>query len=252
MALSKMHVSIDFLAMLRKGKGISTTVSEWSKTVPYLLLPDAIRCFNFGAGIPNNRVISHFEIHPVTGRSSWMKFPSIEQIRVLDEEIISKLEKSYEGDYSQVAIGDETSINAFLNHNANLDEPVKLGCYKHLCQDRVYDQKIRELIDCSKRHENGLFFFKGNTYDAKSVRTLITQIEEIEFRTLCKLIDDEFGVEINQTFFEKFVKTAIDEAYCPKMAETTWKFIRFSSDELPNLVSEERATEVIEAMVAAV
>lgn len=254
MALSKTHATVTLLALLRCSDLKKDAISIWKKHfIPYVLLPDAIRCYNFGEGIPNNRVISHFEINHFTGKPSWMRFPDSRQIKVIDETVIAGLEKHVENDYRQVAIGDTTSIETFREHNKGLDSVVYRGCEIHLMQDIVYDDFIRQVIDCDDRYDNGgKFFFDKKEYDAKSVRTLISTIEENEFYVLSQMIKDEFGIIINKEFFEEHVKNALKQSYSQKMAESTWKYITFSDNvEILNTITNEQIRNVVEEMVRA-
>ncbi len=252
MALSKTHLSNLLLAILRMSETNKEAMEIFSNMIPYAVLPDAIRCFKFGDNIPNNRVVSHFEINPATGKASGMTFPSIDELKVLDENIISSLTMNVEADYSQVGIGDETSMSAFVQLNREyLDAKEYIGIKIHLTQDKIYDEYVRTLIDCSERRKTGLFHFKGSDYDRKNVRSLISEIEEFEFRVLCCMISEEFGINVDKAFFEEWVKPALDKAYCPKMSETTWKYINFSDESIPNHISEEQAKDVLEKMVKA-
>lgn len=243
MALSKTHALVALMTYLENGKSLE----EWGQLVPYILLPDAMRCFDFG--VPNNRVLTHFEVNTKSYRPSGIKFPTKDEIAVLDSEIIARLPKVISGDYSyQVAIGDGTSIDQFLymNHPDNTD--VYAGCLIHLLQDMAYDVHIRGAIDCGSRYRNGgKFFFGGEEYDAKSVRKLISDIEEFEFRLLQECLDEEFGIVADKAFFEEYVKKAIYGAYCTKMAETTWRYINFRDDVLPEY-SKSLALQGVEQM----
>lgn len=245
MALSKTHILVSALALHRQGLD-----SKLKEMIPLVILPDAIRCFNYGSGVKNNRVITHFEINPATGKASWMKFPSIKELKSLDDEKIQSLSMGIEPDYNQVAIGDETSIPAFCRHNIMLEELEYRGIIIHLHQDRIYDSYIREKIDCSRRSE-GIFKFNGKVYDKKSVRKLITEFEEQEFRLLAEKYKKETGETPDENWFEENVKSAIDSAYCKKMAECTWKYISIDLETaIPEHLTNDECEAVVEKMIS--
>lgn len=246
MALSKTHILVTWLAFHLHDE-IHFNVRD---IIPYAVLPDAIRCFNFGENVKNNRVISHFEKNPTTGSASWMVYPSKAEIKVLDDRIVQSLGMHIEPDYNQVAIGDETSMGSFIEHNNMLESEVLLGVYLHLIQDVIYDEYVRQKINCYRRRIDGTFSFKGEVYDAKSVRKLISEIEEQEFRLLAKKFERITGEKPDQAWFERTIKPLLDEAYSPKMAECTWKYILVNLEgEYPKHLQDEECEYIINRMV---
>lgn len=246
MALSKTHILVSALAYHRK-----KIEYNFEKLIPLLVLPDAIRCFNFGSKVKNNRVITHFEVNPKTEKPSGMTFPSIAELKTLTDEKIQNMHMHVEPDYKQVAIGDKTSIPAAVSYNSKLETEEFLQILIHLIQDLVYDGYIRKKIDCSKRSK-GIFTFKGESYDAKGVRSLITKIEEQEFRILAKKYAEETGVVPNMEWFEKNVKTAFESTYYDKMAESTWKYISVDLDsDIERLLTDAECDDIVEKMIDA-
>lgn len=242
MALSKTHILLSALAFHRK-----RCMPELR--VPFVVLPDAIRCFNYGNFVPNNRVITHFEIHPVSQRASWIRFPSIDELKTLDDDKIQSYQMEIESDYNQVAIGDETSIETFKKHNLGLEPEEFLGIHLHLEQDKIYDEYVRQKIDCTER-QKGIFKFKGKIYDPIEVRKLITEIEEQEFRILVKKVTAEMGIIPDINWFEKNVFVTLRSAYCTKMAECTINNIKVDlSSEFPCHLSDEECNGIVEKML---
>lgn len=244
MALSKTHALCTAMAIISSG---TKFIPEM---IAYAVLPDAIRCFNFGDGIKNNRVISHFEVHPVTGLASGMVFPEPEELKMLTDEMVQKKVVHVEGDYHQVAIGDTSNLGAYIQLNTHLPEIEFKGIFNHLLQDSLYDNYVRSLIDISEKSD-GKFRYNvtGEMYDATSVRKLIGDIEQQEFRYLASIFEKETGFKTNE-YFESVVFPAIRSAFCEKMAETTIKYINLNDDSVevaPNDVCKKIVDQMIQA-----
>lgn len=247
MALSKTHTLALYIALARKGKE-----NLFKEILPGALLPDAIRCFGI------SRIITHFEKHYVTGEASGIQFPTREELKTLSKEKATALHQvnaktidNNKLDYEQVAIGDDTSLTAFEMMNSMLEKRYFDSISIHLQQDIIYDEYIREVIDCSLRRATLNFKFNGKVYDSKEIRRIISELEEQEFRYMCEIAKKEFGEEINQKWFENNVKPILFTAYCKEMAEKTWGFIKIDNDS-PNLehLPESQVDGIVSALIA--
>lgn len=247
MALSKFHIVISMLAYYQR----KSNLDEAPMLIPYLILPDAIRCFSFGTkeDIPNTRVITHFEKHPITGNASGMKFPTPKELKKVDDEFCKKSIQALELNYNQVAIGDKTSLEAFWDCNYSMPKKEYTLILSHLIQDSIYDDYIRKSIDCTNGRTKQEFYFNGTTYDPTAVRKLIGEIEEQEFQYLCKMFKEQTGIEVTAQWFEKEIKPIIFEAYPEKMAETTWKYIKFQEEPAKEIIEEEKISEMLSKML---
>ena len=244
MALSKTHALCTVMAVNSSGTKLLPEM------IAYAVLPDAIRCFNFGDGIKNNRVVSHFEVHPVTGVASGMAFPEPAELKILTDEMVRKKVVHVEGDYHQVAIGDISNLGAYIQLNTHLPELEFKGIFNHLIQDSIYNNYVRSLID-SQEKSDGKFRYTvtGEMYDTTSVRKLIGNIEQQEFRYLASIFEKETGFKTNE-YFENVVFPVIRSAFCEKMAETTIKYINLDDNGIevaPNDVCKKIVDDMIQA-----
>lgn len=244
MALSKTHILATIMAGLLSGKNVSP------EQIALVTVPDAIRCFNFGDGVKNSRVVSHFEVHPVTGVASGMVFPTLDELKILTDEMVQEKVVHVEKDYQQVALGDTSNIGVFCQLNAGLPEAVFKWILIHLIQDTVYDDYIRKLIDISQKRD-GKFTYTvtGEVYDATSVRKLIGAIEQQEFRYLSELFEKETGFDTRE-YFETVVFPAIRSTFCEKMAETTIKYI-YLNDDGAEVAPPEVCKKIVDDMISA-
>lgn len=239
MALSKTHLIVTLISCLKLGKE-----DLFKELIPYVLLPDAIRCYGIA------RTATHFEVSTITGKASKFIFPNKDELKQLTDENFSQYILSQEK-YEQVAVGDATSLSTFAKTNAKIDNDVFNGCFIHLLQDSIYDDYIREVIDMSRRLENGEFYFNGETYDAKSVRTLIGKIEEQEFQFLQKMLMDLACIKADQNWFNTVVRPALEKAYPEKMVDCTMKYITIQDTEAEKLISDEKVEMICNNMINA-
>lgn len=253
MALSKSHELVTLIAACRRF-GTNEGLKKFNEIAAYAVLPDAIRCFKFvpeeeKATLPNNRVVSHFEQNPFSGEVSGMKFPDIQALKVLDEELIFNLPKKVVTGYQQSGFGDLTRLDYFEKWNEGLDEPVFFGCKLHLKQDRVFDKETREIIKITRKKETeDIFTFKDVEIDSKTARTIIGEIEQQQFKVLCDMLHAEFALDIDATWFDENVKPVLYRDFCPHMAESTYKYMTFG--EVTNRhMTDSEVKAIIEKMI---
>ncbi len=250
MALTKFHVVAFLVAANRQG----VDDNYIKRAIPYVILPDAIRCLGL------SRTITHFEIGN-NGIANGIAFPTDIKSITSSSELIPLCETN--GIYNQVAIGDTTSLEKFAAMNEKHLPSWAFNFIKlHLQQDICYDAYIREVIDCSHRYDAGNpFYFNSAAYDAKSVRVLITEIGEQEFRALCRIYERESGVKISQEWLDRIAAPAIKEAYSPIMAAGALSHMRIGNKAKSpaRLVSEEQLErmrgmieEIVEVSEAAI
>ena len=99
----------------------------------------------------------------------------------------------------------------------------------HLTQDFIYDNFIREHINCSKKYEN-IFVIGGNTVDDKEVRHSITEIEEDGIAILARWIYNKFGIKANQQWFDENVHNVISKVYSKDLTDGTYTYMKIRSD----------------------
>ena len=192
-------------------------IEEFEKELPYVLLPDAIRRYS------GPRQYSHFEQGQNGEGHSWMEFPL--DIKGMTEESIQKGPRYLLPDIKPCALGERTSVPVFEEHNGFLPNDYFAGVKKHLIQDIIFDKFIRKTIDCSQKlnHE---FTFRGEQYDDKGVRKLITDIEEHGMYVLAYMLNQSCGITANQEWFDEHVKKVLDREYPREIADSTYKYMK--------------------------
>lgn len=183
-----------------------------------VVYPDAIRAYS------GPRQYSHFE-HGSAGSddTSWWVMP--DNMKAPKEEVQASLkEGSHMAEYIPCVLGEETDINVFREHNKHLPKEMYEGVETHLKQDIVFDDFVREKIDCSRKYEDK-FVFDGKEMDGKEVRGLIAQMEQQGIYCLSKMIYERTGELCNQEWLEKNVKPILDREYPPDLADKTFSYM---------------------------
>lgn len=186
-----------------------------------VIFPDAIRKYS-GA-----RQYSHFEkgSDGVNDTSYWemptdMKNVTKESVQ-RDLEAFGHLSESIR----PAAIGELSDINEFYKHNSHLPTTMFHGVEDHLKQDIIFDDFIRDVIDCSRKYED-IYVFKGQEMNGKEARGLIGEIEQHGVYILACEIYEKFGEVTNQEWFESKIKPILYEMYPEDLAETTYSFMK--------------------------
>ena len=190
--------------------------------IPYVLLPDAIRRYC------GPRQYSHFEEHPNNkGEISWMEYPA--DVKNVNREVMDSQSKYLAEGIPPCVLGENTHIETFEEHNKHLNPKYLAGVKKHLTQDVVFDDFVREQIDCSKKFDDE-FEFKGKKYDGKGVRKLIADIENQGLYILAYMIHKEYGITANQEWFDKHVKQNLDREYPQDLADGTYQYMKIPEE----------------------
>ncbi len=233
---------------------------EFEVQIPYVLVPDAIRRYC------GPRQYSHFEETPDGKEISYMHFPY--DLKSVSKDNIGN-EIMYLGQgYKPCVIGEKTHIEKFEQVNQDLLPEYYAGVKKHLTQDSIFDEFIREKIglDCSRRFESmyspeettgknvGIFTFyrpvkdqNGNTVktdngevkrteeilDGDGVRKLIAEIENQGVYILAYLIYEAYGITANQEWFDKHVKESLDKTYSQDLSDGTYNYMK-----IPDLINQ--------------
>lgn len=208
--------------------GLRGNCEEFDKEIPYVLLPDAIRKYC------GPRQYTHFEEASDKTDISWYKFPkTIKNIESKEEALDTDLHLA---NCVPAAIGEQTHIEEFEAHNQHLSPEYYAGVKKHLTQDCIFDEFIRQQIDCSKKYEDK-FTFKGTEYDGKGIRKVIGDIENQGLYILAYMMDKSYGITTNQEWFDRHVKDVLDREYSADLAEGTYKYMHIP-EELNKRITE--------------
>ena len=197
---------------------------EFTERLGYVLLPDAIRAYS-GA-----RQYSHFERSRDGYDTSYWSFPC--DIKHCTKESIQKDINDYGhlvSDIKPCAIGEDTDIRTFYATNVHLPEVMFTGIEMHLKQDIVFDDFIREEIDCSDKY-NDVFRFNGRKLNGKEVRSLIGDIEQHGIYILAHRIFDETGIKITNNWISDIVSPILYEEYPENLADKTLGFMHIRDD----------------------
>lgn len=206
--------------------GCAGDEKKLDEEISYVLLPDAIRRYS------GPRQYSHFEVHPTReGDISWMKYPV--NIKNLNKATLEAMEEGKEKHLAEgippCVLGERTDIPTFEKHNMHLPTRYFAGVKKHLAQDVVFDDFVREQIDCSRRYEDK-FVFKGQEYDGKGIRAKIAEIENQGLYILAYMLHKSYGITANQEWFDKHVKANLDREYSEDLANGTYQYMRIPEE----------------------
>ena len=192
-------------------------IEKFEKQIPYILFPDAIRKYT------GNRSCSHFE-QDIDGKDvSWIKFPT--EIKELDKIKTKKLEKYKSKNLSKGVLCGKNDIEMFEKTNLHLNKNQFYGIKKHLIQDDIFDDFIREQIDTTGK-EKGLFKFKQQELTGKEVRDLILDIENYGVYLLASIIYIKYGITTDQKWFDTHVRDVLKEEYPEELAESTYAYMK--------------------------
>ncbi|MGN1298469.1 MAG: hypothetical protein ACI4UE_00570 [Candidatus Scatovivens sp.] len=190
---------------------------KFRKEIPYVLLPDAIRKYC------GPRQYSHFEQTESGDDISWMKFP--EKIKEINQNTVDGLQKHLSTDIKPCVLGEMTHIEKFEETNQHLEPEYYYGVKKHLKQDYIFDEFVREQIDTSKKYEDK-FYFNDEELNGKQVRGLIGEIESHGLYVLAYMVYQAYGITANQEWFDKNVKAILDKQYPKDLSDATYKYMK--------------------------
>lgn len=230
--ITKQHIAITVWAMLSKGK----TMEDIMKTIPYVLLPDAIHMF------VGQRQPSHFEKYFEGVRVSWMSFPNEENLKNLSKENMNKpgiIRWHLVEGILPCVIGEETDISEFDYHNDY--HKYYHDIRAHLVQDMILDRVLRDvMIDPVDRFVD-IFTVRhsGVVINGKELRAQIALFEELGFIKLVGLVYKNTGVLLDKEWFDTYVQKALYDAYGADMAHNTYRFMEISEEVNKRLKAHE-------------
>lgn len=208
------HTLVSLLAMQGDEKRLRDEV-------PYILLPDAIRRYL------GPRQYSHFEVSHDGTDVSWVKYP--EDIKGMSKETLAGAKKHMVAEVKPCVLGEETIVSAFEEHNDHLSPIYYAGTKKHLVQDHIFDDFVRQNIDCSRMYEDK-FVFQGQEYDGKGIRKVIADFEAHGLYMLAYMLYDSFGITANQDWFDQNVKVQLDANYSKDLSDGTYGYMRIPEE----------------------
>ena len=255
--------------------GLRGNEEEFDRQVPYVLIPDAIRRYC------GPRPYSHFEETPDGKDISYMHFPI--NLKTLTKENISNEMMHLGEGYLPCVLGERTHVEMFERTNGDLPTRYYAGVKKHLVQDCIFDDFVREGIglDCSRRYESmygpeetngknvGIFVFKrpvkskdGKTLvgpngkpmvkeevlDGNGVRKLIADIENQGLYILAYMLHKSYGITANQEWFDKHVKANLDQTYSQDLSDGTYNYMKIP-EEINRRITEHDWTHLDEGII---
>ncbi len=201
--------------------GLRGNEREMDEEMQYVLLPDAIRRYC------GPRQYSHFEQAYDGSDVSWFKYPLA--LKGLTKEEVDRLPKHIVSEIKECDLGETTNIGVFEEHNTHLPPKYFAGVKKHLTQDFIFDRFVREEIDCSKMYDKK-YAFNGQEYDGKGIRGVIADIEHHGVYVLAYMLNKAYGITVNQEWFDKHVKSILDEKYPEELAESAYGFMKIKPE----------------------
>ena len=189
-----------------------------------IVFPDAIRAYS------GKRELSHFERNSDGSEVSYWSFPTDIKSCTKEsvEDSIAKSGYLAKG-IIPASIGELSDVETFIEHNKHLQHDMYLGCLSHMIQDVLFDDFIREIIDCSQKY-NDIFVFDGVKYNGKSIRLLIGEIEQQGIYILAHELYNKYGIVANQTWLEENIKPILDKEYSEELSEKTFKFMKIDEN----------------------
>lgn len=196
------------------------------EAVAAVVYPDAIRAYTKVRGY------SHFEIGDNGVDRSYMKFPH--SMKADKEEVTSLLDKfGYLAHKDKVCAIDnltgEQGIELCIQKNSTLDDTMLCGIVWHLRQDTVFDDFIREVIDCSRMKED-IYVVGGKTLNGNELRGLIHSIEMHGIYALAKRLYLKTNKTANNTWLKIHIERSLKNSYNEELADKTFSFMKIDDD----------------------
>lgn len=185
-----------------------------------MVFPDAIRAYS------GPRQYSHFEFNETHTASSYWKMPA--DMSAVTKESVQKslkVDGHLLSDIRPCVLGEETNIQAFSQMNQHLPEDMFKGVETHLRQDMVFDEFVRQQIDCRDKYHD-VFIHGGRLMNGKEVRGVIYDMEQYGVYALAHDLYEQKGITANQQWFEEQIKPDLENAYFAELAEKTFAFMK--------------------------
>ena len=207
------HSLVYLSSLIKDGK---INIESFKENIPWVLLPDAIRCYT------RSREYSHFEESSTIDEDvSWMEFP--ENLKNLNMENLPPMYLA--NGIKKAVIGENTNLDTFHAHNSSHLHYAAIRT--HLEQDIVLDNILRQIVDCSQKYED-IFTVQatGEEINGPELRKRVASFEKFGFLLFSKKVFEQTGILLNQQWFDENVKTALEQTYSQNMADNTYKYMK--------------------------
>ena len=234
---------------------INRIVDKTLEEIPYIIEADTLKTYY------KDRALGHFEKNSDGTDTSYMHYPT--DLKSVNSENI-RCERYYKADgYRLCALGEETNIEKFMEVNADLPTSIFYGILKHLKQDKIFDEWIREDVglDCSGRYESmhspaettrsniGRYIFRKPIknlngkivldsteilLDGSGARKKIAEIEQFGVYVLAAMLFKRYEITTDHLWFDNHVKPNLDRVYSEELANCTYKYMQMDK-KLPQI-----------------
>lgn len=250
--LTMNHTATYYLAALRqfikitkgdKGQAVEMADEYLQKNVAVLLLPDAIRMYG-----PRQQF--HCTEHPNTHAISSVRF-------LTTPDKLRRIKNLYKANLQpgipKCVIDEMSHPETFIAENPEWAESAYVT---HLVQDYFWDKWIREKVDVTDRLLDKFVYKQtGEVVDGATLRKELGPLDNVFFQKIANAILEEFGVLLNEEWFEKNVHAVMLALYDEEIAENTWKYINLPSMEaeieLPAFICKHELDCAVENLIKA-
>jgi len=256
--LTLQHTALYLMALADKKTQIE---KEFHDEIPFVLLPDAIRAYM------GQRAISHFENSIDQKDYSWIVFPTEEVLKQLKmETVVNSIQHYLVPNIPKCEVGGTTNLQAFISKNKNHKHYRSL--YIHLLQDSVTDSIIRnDFVDTTDKLSDRYFLRNDmqRCINGEALRSQFTIFENLGYIKLICKVYEHTGILINRGWLDKYVFTALSDAYPMDLAVKTYSYMLISDElekrinnrefgltryELASIYITDKTEEIIERMYA--
>jgi hypothetical protein len=125
-----------------------------------------------------------------------MEYPT--DIKHLNREVMEAQNKHLAEDIQPCALGEKTHIEVFEEHNKHLSPAYFAGVKKHLTQDVIFDEFIREQIDCSKKLDDEFEYayqMKEISFEIYKARERAIEKLEDELELAEEALENKYGID---------------------------------------------------------
>lgn len=193
---------------------------SFKSKIASIVFPDAIRAYS------GPRQYTHFEYSEDGNDTSYWIMP--DSMKYVTKESVSEslsMNRHLVQNIHPCVIGEKTNINKFYETNSHLPKSLFEGIEMHLKQDMVFDDFIREIINCNNRY-NDMYIYNNNLYDGKGIREVIAEIEQYGIYVLANIIYEQQGITVNQLWFEENIKPILEREYPKDLADKTFSYMK--------------------------
>ena len=223
-----------------------------------IIFPDAIRAYSkirayshFEKSIEEDSGYGEFSINKGGGLIAYWEMPS--DMKNINQESINESLKSAKMPYrtAKCVIGEMSDINRFYETNSHLPSKMFRGIEEHLKEDILFDIFFRKQLDTSQRFKDIFYIYRGNKIkklDGIGARKFATEIEQQGIYILAYLIHKDYGLTINQQWFDNVIKPVLFRDYSEELAEKTFSFMKID-EEVNNLITNHDWSKIQEGFI---